>query len=274
MTIFLFRNCEGEKEVIEEFDGVRGYKRKYIEAKELFSRQNECIPCDLTNLGHQIFEGLFSRERCSEFSERIEDKSYESVEKMGKETVLSLLDEIFRQGVEKSIISFFQTEFIPTTFALYRTEAGQHNQSGCWHFDPGPEKHLVMLVYLTDSEPDGAGTTIFVNKRTSQQFSKIGYAYLPIDQRQDDEGIKQIAEIRNLEFEPIKLQTKAGDGILFDARHIMHRGFYPRLSPRDTILISLIPSTHNWKIVCENSVAPQNLTDLSYPPMYNEPQSL
>jgi hypothetical protein len=256
---YLHKHREGELEVTTEFETNRGYEESLIKAQAAFARQDLCGPCDLVTFGYQKFEKIFSPERCAELIKSADGPLKNWIKKTHKRNIIPILDEIITDEVDKSIVSHFESEYLPTTIGFSRTEAGFDAESARWHYDGGPLKHLVMMIYLTDSEPDGASTTIFVNRETSEKFFECGYAYGPRENRQDDEGIRQLSEMVGIEFKPINLDTKAGDAVLFDARHIMHRGFYPKIGPRYSIALALIPYANNWKEGCDVTFFPREV---------------
>ena len=264
--IYLAENRETEREIEQIFDEKCGYGAYYEKAKAPFTRSDMCGPCDLLTLGYQKFDNLLAPERCVELIKSTDGPLKNWVQTTHKRKIISILKEIITDDVDKSIISHFGSEYLPTTVGFSRTEAGFDAESARWHYDGGPNKHLVMMIYLTDCEPDGASTTIFANRKTSETFIEIGYAFGPVDKRLDNDGALELAKLNGIEFEPINLNTKAGDAVLFDARHIIHRGFYPKIEPRYTIAASFVPYANNWEEGCDITFFPRQMGHYdSYP---------
>lgn len=254
---FLHKDQEGERYIIDKIDITRGYAENYIRATSSFERQNDLQTTDLLTYGYQKIENVLTPEQCAYYIEQTDGPLTNWVQSVNKRKIIPILEELITAEVDKAIISHFESEYIPTTIGFSRNEAGSDDVSSLWHYDGGPTKHLIMMVYLTDSEEDGSGTTIFVNRETSDAFKERGYAFCKVGERRDDFGAQQLANHFEVDFKPINLGTRAGDAVIFDARHIMHRGLYPKKLPRYLIATSFVPYFQNWKTGCNVTYFPR-----------------
>lgn len=253
----LHKNREGEYSVIQNNDENKGYRAYHEKAKAAFNRHNLTVDCELLSLGYQKFENVLSAEKCAEYIKGTDSYLNNWTQKINKRKVIPIIEEIITDGVDKAIISHFKSEYVPTTIEFLRTEPGADTMSSRWHYDVGPDKHLIMMVYLTDSETDGTGTTIFVDRKTSKAFLEGGYAFGPMESRLNDKDARELANSFGEDFEPVNLHTIAGDAVIFDARHIMHRGCYPKKLPRNTITTAFIPYVNDWKTGCAATFFPR-----------------
>lgn len=254
---FLHKDSFGERSIIQDNEIDRGYADNYIRATAAFERQDAIESTDLITHGFQKLDKLFTPEQCAKYIEQTDGPLSNWVQSVNKRKVIPILDEIITTEVDKAIISHFKSEYIPTTIGFSRTEAKTEGVSSHWHYDGGPTMLLIMILYLTDSEADGSGTTIFVDRKTSDVFTEKGYAFCPLGKRVNDIGAQMLADHFDVEFKPINLNTKAGDAIIFDARHILHRGCYPKNGPRYSIVTSFIPYYQNWKAGCNVTFFPR-----------------
>ncbi len=257
-----------EKRLIDDYDVERGYARAHDEARAAFARLDECAPCPLIERGFQKFENVLGRERCRELIAATDDGLDDWISNTNKRNTVAVIEEILTPDIDRAIISHFESEYVPTVVNFTRTESRDDGYSSRWHCDGGPSKLLVMIVYLTDSEADGSGTTMFVKRAASQTLFEHGYVFTELGNRLDNDGMAALADELGFDFEPVNLGTRAGDAALFDARHIMHRGYYPTVGARYDISVAFIPFKEDWRSGCAATFFPRMGGPFeSYPPV-------
>ena len=248
--------------VRRDFDEFKGYGENLKISRSHFRRQDECGPNQLLEIGFEKLP-VFSEADSAEMCEKMDDHLLQWSD---KDEILSILETLFTPEIDKRIVSYFESEYLPTTVKFARTAVNYDDESGRWHCDSGPSKHLILMAYFTPSEPDYNAGTHFLDRATTDRMKEIGYAFCLPEHRVGSDDLAALAYHFDIEFKAHCFIIKPGDAIIFDAPNIMHRGAYPKLSPRYAMVVSLIPSPVDWRTSCQRTefLYPTSLKD-TYP---------
>lgn len=158
---------------------------------------------------------------------------------------LDLLPTIFAPAVARPIEHTLASHFRIDHWALYRTRPVPVAQGSFqWHRDLAPMGQIHIMLYLTDSGPEGGGTE-FLSLADTRRMAEAGYAFPNVGER-----ISELSDLIGAEAEairPIRPRPNAGDAILFAATRVLHRGILPKRGFRDVLLLVLHPSTQPWR---------------------------
>lgn len=106
-----------------------------------------------------------------------------------------------------------------------------------------------IMVYLTPSGDD-RGATDFLDFEQTYEAAVLGYHYGTYETRTDDideifAPLGKTADVTRPELDP-------GDGLIFAAPGVLHRGWLPEKGFRDVLLFVLLPSMAPWNYEIED----------------------
>lgn len=162
-----------------------------------------------------------------------------------------LFRRVFSGETDQLLCDYFQSEYTPLWYKFESAtyESKMDARSFKWHCDSGPRNHLKLLIYLNDYEIH-EGTTLFLNRKSSEAFIDAGYAFGPVDYRQHE--LRPLSKALNLPYEEISLKPKAGDAVIFEPSRLLHKGISPKPgSYRNVLHILLIPFIAPWQEAIE-----------------------
>ena len=117
-------------------------------------------------------------------------------------------------------------------------------RSFLWHCDKGPSCHLKLLLYFNGTDEHG-GNTQFLDRRVTDEFTKTGYLFGPVDARQED--LSDLAKDLSIDYSPQQWDIQQGEGIVFEPSKVLHRGILPTKGPRYVLALCLLPSPIPWQ---------------------------
>lgn len=230
-------------------------------------------PCisELATLGVEMVPGVLASETCDDLSARIGAWLDEAVAKMDAakgsfefqtdttNRVVPLTPEIVRatMPIVRRVLarpltslaeSYLGSHFKLDSIRLFRSIPNQNPLvSFRWHWDSAPLGQLHVIVYLTDSGPDGSGgATEFLARPLSEQLRHTEYFGRSIDDRVLDlKDLPEGAKLKNFVF---KATPSRGDGLIFAPGVVCHRGVPPERGFRDALLLVLLPSLDPWAV--------------------------
>ncbi len=170
---------------------------------------------------------------------------------------INILSHVFTPEVDSRIKAYFRSNYAPIWCKFYANQpegSGGKEPAFSWHQDGGPAKHLKLLVYLNSSEESG-GNTLFINQQETTLFEEIGYTFCPVELRVKD--MSEMAELYKIDFNPITLDVKEGEGFLFEPSNVLHKGIWPSKATRYIIQICLLPSALSWREACQKFKLPR-----------------
>ena len=255
-------NPDGYKQVYEQYDVGRGYGPQLAAARRNFGRADDNIETELNQSG-VIKKSVFSASECDEINARFEAGLCDNFDRA---FTVKLLDRIFSTDVDRDIISYFGSEYVPIGADFYEADPSDDlTESDGWHCDEGPSKHLIIGAYFTDSEADGA-KTLFIDRQTTDDLKAVGYVYC--EMRHRIINIEDLTDALGMERPKINsLPIKAGDIVIFDAPNILHRRSMPKRAPRHVMFVAIIPSFLSWREVVKYGEFPLSLEGFTYPPL-------
>jgi len=244
-------NPSGCRQVIQEYDIVRGYGPQLAAARGEFGRTGSLVDTELNRSG-VVKKSVFDSGECDEANARFVDGI---CEKFDRSLAVRLLDRIFSTDIDSDIISYFGSEYFPIAAGFTEAQPGDSpTESDRWHCDAGPSNHLIMAVYFTDSEADGANT-LFIDRKSTSDLKSAGYVYCDIHDRVSN--IEDLTDELGMERPEIStLPVKAGDVIVFDAPNILHRRSMPKLAARHVMFVAITPSILSWREVVGHGTFP------------------
>lgn len=158
---------------------------------------------------------------------------------------LDLLPAVLSPAVARTIEHALGSHFRIDHCALYRTRPVPVSQGSFqWHRDLAPMGQFHIMLYLTDSGPEGGGTE-FLSLADTRRMAQAGYAFPNVGER-----VAELSDLIGAEADsilPIRPRPAAGDAILFSAARVLHRGILPTRGFRDVFLLVMQPSTQSWR---------------------------
>ncbi len=224
-----------------KYDHDLNYGPYHEHAKAAFTRRAQMVDCELLNFGAEKVH-VMPEIHAAHVRQRIDAGLLNWTD---KRQIGDILTVAFNPEVDSRLISFFESEYVPTQigFGIHKG-TGALAESGGWHCDSGPTKHLVMILYLTPSE-GAAGNTVFANKEITKPLIDAGYIACKVEDRLDD--ITPVLDDLSLEpFEEVHFDMHPGEALIFEAGALMHKGVPPVHEARYTMVLALVPSTQHW----------------------------
>ena len=222
------------------FDVEQGFAKFHENCRTVFRRRTDCVDAPLLNNHFQRFQVLNGAD-CAELQAKLADDD-RSLNDNG--FARNLLRRIITPEVDKAIISYFQSEYLPWWVSYNRNDVGFNDpESFLWHFDAGPTRHLKILAYFIDSNESGGGTQI-MDVASSARYREAGYAFPYVKHRLAD--LAPLARALDLPHAPQLLHMKEGQILLFNPMNILHRAMAATKRPRYLMQIYIIPSPEKW----------------------------
>ncbi len=242
-------NTNNYSSCMKIFEDERGYEKYLKNCQQLFNGSIEDSFYDMKKMK------FLSKPVCEKIKELID---YQSEVLNEHDFRLNLMGEILNKNdIDSALKSYFKSEYTPIWCRFYKNEPGKfkNDYSYYWHCDGGPSKHLKALIYL-DSTDVTDGRTLVLDRWATQEFKNIGYVFCPLEQRLSD--LSELADIHGIGYKEIKYDFEAGEGIMFEPAHILHKGIWPEKSPRYLLQICFIASGRPWFEVCPETGCPVN----------------
>lgn len=240
----------------QDFDVKRNFSEYSRACQEACTRE---IPQSTDLFNQQGYEKLaiLSPEEVVKYRDQAFQEMKGSSQRSGKNTVTlcdfdddstffdTVLEHIFNPEVDRRLLSFFGSEYMPYWQSMQKDEPSVADQrSFLWHCDKGPKTHCKILLYFTSSEDTG-GNTCLIDRSATDGFSQAGYTFGKVANRVHD--LAPLAKRHEIEFEPIEYKIEAGEAILFEPASVLHKGISPTKSTRYMMQITLLPSMVPWR---------------------------
>jgi len=169
----------------------------------------------------------------------------DTVREESSEYLFGLLGKILNDDVSDRIRSYFQSEFFVHWFQFARAYPHPNpSDSFLWHRDGGPKAFVNIMIYLNPTEEHG-GNTHFLDIETTAKLARVGYEFPNVEERLGD--LTELAAKAGAKYEPFISTINAGEGLIFKAREVLHRGVLPTMGPRYVMFINLMPSFRPWR---------------------------
>ncbi|MCH7937486.1 MAG: hypothetical protein IH994_10430 [Proteobacteria bacterium] len=166
------------------------------------------------------------------------------------EAVVNVLDKIFRPQVVTDLEGYLGCYFRIDQASVYRTHPVEKSTiSFQWHRDIAPMSQVHLMVYLTPGG-DECGATDFLDFQQTQEAAIKGYHYTTYENRTDD--IDTVFAPLGKTAEVTRPKLGPGDGLIFAAPRVLHRGWLPKEGFRDAMLFVLLPSMVPWNYEIED----------------------
>ena len=155
--------------------------------------------------------------------------------------------------VDAQCLAYFGSEYYIHWSMLSRTEpvADPPTVSFMWHCDRGPSSPLKLLVYLNDHAEHGGGTS-YLDRDGSEAVARSGYLFG--DAKRRSGSLEELSALAGRPLVPYDHRPQAGDAVLFQPSHVLHRGITPTLGPRYVFTLCLLPSPVPWAVALERGV--------------------
>jgi hypothetical protein len=177
--------------------------------------------------------------------QRKADREYQqSLKIFDQDTCLEILDAAFGGPLDCILTDHFGSEYFVFKFSIGITApTPDPDLSLLWHMDGGPPNFVNLLIYLNGSDKHGS-TTEFLDRATSKRIWQAGYNP-KLEERLDD--LSPFARKAGVKFKPVAEPVGAGEGVLFDARYVLHRGRAPSKTRRYLLSLCILPSVLPWR---------------------------
>ncbi len=213
----------------------------------------------VSNLGHQVLPNLISPEDVAALQqlldERVDGPNLDADGNpmwfaslpwtmMRINVVRQVLGRMFAGDISKALEAYFGSYFRIMSLSLVRGFPGKADGSFLWHRDYQPPQQFHLMVYLTDSNEEGGGTT-FLNFEDTKAAAYAGIHF----QSMDKERFYSIKDMEAKVGRPMttyRPEMTAGDGVMFAAPRILHQGNRPKAGQRDTLQLLMLPSPVPW----------------------------
>lgn len=166
--------------------------------------------------------------------------------------VRRLAERALTSEIDAHCLEFFRSEYFVYWCTLSRTAPveGPASVSFMWHSDRGPSAHLKLLVYLNDHGEHGGGTS-YLDLAASEAVARSGYVFARGRRRTG--SLEELSSLAGRPLAAYDHLPRAGDAVLFQPAHVLHRGVTPRLGPRYVLTLCLLPSPVPWPVALERS---------------------
>ena len=267
----LFHARDEDMEAIVAMEPFQRHVGFHRACRQVYPADQERQPSDLSRKGLGLYPGLLTAEQAGEISllagaileEKVPDGAFGPLpsapgeanvtvppdERM-TEAVFNVVDRIFRPQVVTDLEGYLGCYFRIDSASVYRTHPVEKSTiSFQWHRDLAPMSQAHIMVYLTPSG-DNRGATDFLDFQQTQEAAAQGYHYGTFENRTDDideifAPLGKTAEVTRPELDP-------GDGLIFAAPRVLHRGWLPEKGFRDVLLFVLLPSLVPWNYEIED----------------------
>lgn len=161
-----------------------------------------------------------------------------------QDTCLEILDTVFGGALDGILTEHFSCEYFVFKFSIGITDpTPDPDLSMLWHMDSGPPAFVNLLIYLNGSKQHG-GTTELLDRAVSKRLWDAGYNP-KLEDRLDDLAL--LARRAGAKYKPVAEPVGAGEGVLFDARYVLHRGQVPTTARRYLLSLCILPSVLPWR---------------------------
>lgn len=162
-----------------------------------------------------------------------------------REDALEITEAMLNSDIDARLTEFFQSEYWVGQFAAQKVSPSKDkDMSFKWHKDGGPEKHVKIILYLSDSAETG-GRTDFINQAHTRRLAEAGYDFISTNSRRAD--LSGLAAEHGVEYEIISRGFKAGEAVIFKPGFVLHRGIEPESGVRTTVTLLLMPGKNHWR---------------------------
>ena len=248
---------DGTGRQIIDFDHYRGYGQWHRFCREHFSREAPIE--DATTFAEEGFERirfLGARDAARllahlKLREGVEthvheiDTYIQQILVSGQDYLRFTFSRIFNDAVDRRIVGFFGSEYFVQWFSVTRTcPSNVPETSFLWHRDGGPTAHVKIMVYVNASEEHGGGTD-FLGCEATERLAAVGYGFPLLEARLPD--LTDLALRAGVDYPPPFAALAPGEGFLFRARDVLHRGILPTRGPRYVLSLVVLPSPETWK---------------------------
>lgn len=246
------------------YDNQRGYAKLLKRAQEACGRKDLILDTELDRQG-VVKERVFTTEEAADLVAKM---PADKTQFFDRDLIVGLLPKILNPAVDRQILSYFQSEYVPVSASFYRdTPETPLCESDGWHCDGGPSKHLVMMIYLTPTEANGA-RTVFGERGLTDVLKHVGYIYCELRYRQLD--LDPLTDAMKLpRVTPFSYDLDAGEMIVFDAPNVVHKRLLPKEGQRVLLALAFIPSVKPWQEVVATTQYPIWIASeyATYPPV-------
>ncbi|MAY67803.1 MAG: hypothetical protein CMM77_11810 [Rhodospirillaceae bacterium] len=214
---------------------------------------------DMAKNGFQVLPGLLTADQVSQVRAMMDDRIGGREERPVKfedwaqplpwnmariHSVRQVLASAFDGPLSQVIEAYFESYFRLLSVTVTRAHPAPAKNSFLWHRDIEPPQQTHLMIYLTDSSPETGGTS-FLNLADSRISAENGYSFKNFEER--SASLESIEQKAGKSFEVHRPALKAGDGVLFAAPRILHRGELPTKGVRDAITVLMLPSPVPWQ---------------------------
>lgn len=159
------------------------------------------------------------------------------------QAVRPIIARVFNGVLGDVLTQYFGCHFRLFSLSLTRGFPGSAQGSFTWHRDVEPPQQTHLMLYLTPSSDEGGGTS-FIDLEETRRAATAGY-HFPAD-------AERVTHLRDLgpdggAFHPDKPTVAPGDGILFGAPRVLHKGMLPTAGHRDVMTALILPSPVPWE---------------------------
>ena len=263
---------EEDMEAIAAMEPFHRHVGHHHACRQVYPQDQEHQPSDLSREGLGQYPGLLTAEEAGAISllagQILEEKGPDGgafgplpsapeeanvsvpPDKRLAEAVAGKFDNIFNHQAVTDLEGYLGCHFRIDTASVYRTHPVEKSTiSFQWHRDMAPMSQVHFMVYLTPGGDD-CGATDFLNLQQTEEAAVQGYHYGNLEDRTDDidevfAPLGKTAEVTRPELDP-------GDGLIFSAPRVLHRGWLPKEGFRDVMLFILLPSMVPWNYEIED----------------------
>lgn len=159
------------------------------------------------------------------------------------QTVREILQRMLAGPLNDVLRGYFGCFYRIFSLSVTRAFPAKAEGSFRWHRDVEPPQQTHLMIYLTDSS-DESGSTSFLDLEQTRSAAQAGYHFPSDGQRTGNLG--EIADLAGVELRAEQPSLNAGDGGLFAASRILHKGNLPTAGNRDVMTLLFLPSSVPW----------------------------